>query len=419
MPLARIITLYPEHAGDIAQQLKLQGFSVELAGPDEIHLPPADLEIDLEICNPAQALERASHLAGELGADVMVASGALDWVAEPAAVAHVELQPAAMAEIQAGPQAPPMQTIIAQSTEAQSTEEDLSHELPSHNPHFAPNLGMQLRESLSELSLAAADLRKRLVELLRTAAGSTRSRMAMARANLASVAESLTARAHEYQERMKQKAAEYQEGREGRRLEVVSHQSEAQQQNASLQAAGQKQEPEQGEQREDAAAAAASQQALPARPVRKQLRRSTSESAQRTPLQLRGIFTGALAASALFVAGMVLANVHPQSPLPASITQRPGEQHVPFGAVIVQGAPAQPKVNVVQPQSVPAQAAMKPPAIEKRKPHPYRANNRRARQRADDITADDVVVRHFPGPMSRPVQPAQQAKLKRYSDLDK
>lgn len=414
MPLARIITLFPAHASHLAQQLQLQGFSVELASPDEVHLPPADLEIDFEICNPAQVLKRVSRRAAELGADVMVASGALDWVGEPAEVTHAELQPAAMTEIQAGPQAPPMQTINAQSTEVQSTEEDLSHELPSYNPHFAANLGTQLRESLSDLGPAAEDLRKQMVELLRNAVESTRSRMAMARTNLASVTESLASRAHEYHERTKQKAAEAQADRERLRLEIANRQTEAQQQDATLQAEAQNQETELGEQREAAALAAASQQPPPVRSARSQFRWSPGARVQRTPPQLRGIFIGALAASALFVAGMVLANVHPKSPLPASMTQGSGEQHVPFGAVIVQGAPAQPKVNVIQPQSVAAQAPLKPLTINKRKPHPYRS-----REGDDDVTTDDVVIRHFPAPTIRRVQQAQQVKLKRYSDMDK
>ena len=45
MPLARIITSHPEHTTAISRKLQQQGFSVELARPEDQHLPPADLEI--------------------------------------------------------------------------------------------------------------------------------------------------------------------------------------------------------------------------------------------------------------------------------------------------------------------------------------------------------------------------------------
>jgi hypothetical protein len=137
-------------------------------------------------------------------------------------------------------------------------------------------------------------------------------------------------------------------------------------------------------------------------------------------LQLRGIFTGAAAASALFIVGMVLANVHQQSPLPASMTHTSIEQHVPFGAIIVQGTPAQSKVTVAQPKIVTPPPQPQPRESSQttghKKPHPYQ-RRAAARDSDNDVTVDDVTVRHFPAaPTRRPIQ--QQAKFKRYSDLD-
>jgi len=405
MPLARIVTRYPEHASDFAQQLQLQGFSVELADPDEIDLSPADLEIDFEICNPAQV--------AELGADVVLASGALDLAAKSSADAPLELTPAALEDAPQAMQPAAVQAIDTQFPEAPPTEETLPHELPAYNTHFASNLGTQLRESLSDLGMAAMEIRKRLSAHLRAAADSVSSRMAVAKANL-------TSAAHEYQERMKQKAAEAQAERDRRPMEAASLQAE--EQSANLQTEGQSQELQQEKQRE--LAAAAIPQPLPARPPAASARRPAWMQAQRPPLQLRGIFTGAAAASILFVIGMVLANIHPQSPLPAGMTQGPVEQHVPFGAVIVQGRPAQPRVNVAQPPpKAPAPATLKPqeriPTVNQSKPHPYHAKNRSAHASDDDGTADDVVVRHYPARVTKPVQQAQQVKLKRYSDMDR
>jgi hypothetical protein len=392
MPLARIITGYPEHIADLSQQLQREGFSVEVAAPDQIHLQPADLEIDFAICNPAEVLQQAARRATELRADVVVASGVLELATQPAVVAPVELEPTKVVEIQAQPQptqAVPVQAAPIEVIPVQSAEEEFSHELPAYNPHFAVNLGTQLRESLSDLGVAAAELSKRLVEHLRTAAASIRSRMAAAKANRAFVAESL-----------------------------AGQHAEAQEQSANLLA--EQQEPELEKQRELAASAASQQQLpLPAS-ASAPVRRPKMAHVRRTQLQLRGIFTGAAAASVLFIVGIVLANLHPQHPLPASMTQTSVEQHVPFGAIIVQGTSAKPAANVPQPKIVPPHANLQPRVNSQtpapKKPHPYRTRLA-AHENEDDVTADDVVVRHFPAQVRRP--PAQQqAKLRRYSDLN-
>ena len=85
MPLARIFTRNPERTADLSTQLKQQGYSVEVARPDQANLAPADLEIEFEICERADVLDRAADLATELGADVAVAPGVLQMPPKPAA----------------------------------------------------------------------------------------------------------------------------------------------------------------------------------------------------------------------------------------------------------------------------------------------------------------------------------------------
>ena len=75
MPLARILTRNPERTAGLSSQLKQQGYSVEVARPDQTNLAPADLEIEFEVCERADVLDRAADLATELGADVAVAPG--------------------------------------------------------------------------------------------------------------------------------------------------------------------------------------------------------------------------------------------------------------------------------------------------------------------------------------------------------
>lgn len=85
MPLARILTRNPERTADLSSQLKQQGYSVEVARPDQPNLAPADLEIEFEVCERADVLDRAADLANELGADVAVAPGVLQMAPKPAA----------------------------------------------------------------------------------------------------------------------------------------------------------------------------------------------------------------------------------------------------------------------------------------------------------------------------------------------
>src|SRR5437764_6141484 len=94
MPLARIITRFPEYASALSQQLQLEGYSIEVTAPGEIHGRTADLEIDFALCNPAEALQRASRRATELGADIVVASGVLELAMRPDPAAPIEFQPA-------------------------------------------------------------------------------------------------------------------------------------------------------------------------------------------------------------------------------------------------------------------------------------------------------------------------------------
>ncbi len=91
MPLARILTRNPERTADLSSQLREQGYKVEVVRPDQANLAPADLEIEFEMCERADVLDRAADLATELEADIAVAPGILQSAPEPI----VELTPQA------------------------------------------------------------------------------------------------------------------------------------------------------------------------------------------------------------------------------------------------------------------------------------------------------------------------------------
>jgi hypothetical protein len=77
MPLARILTAFPERAESLAQQLREKGYTVEFLSPEKAGMLRADLEIDFEICDQKVVLRRAAELANKLHADIAVSPEAL------------------------------------------------------------------------------------------------------------------------------------------------------------------------------------------------------------------------------------------------------------------------------------------------------------------------------------------------------
>ncbi|HLW54919.1 MAG TPA: hypothetical protein VKW06_18935 [Candidatus Angelobacter sp.] len=77
MALARIFTDSPEQASALIQDLERQGYQIEVLRPHDSPNGAADLEIQYELCETSEALERAEKLAAQLNADVAVESGVL------------------------------------------------------------------------------------------------------------------------------------------------------------------------------------------------------------------------------------------------------------------------------------------------------------------------------------------------------
>jgi hypothetical protein len=119
MPLARILTRNPERAAALSSELKQQGYKVEITVPDQPDLAPADLEIEFELCERADVLDRAANLASELGADVAVAPGVL----RPAAQPKVEVNTQQTSE-------PFIKTVLEPKQPSQKPE------LPAQQPHI-------------------------------------------------------------------------------------------------------------------------------------------------------------------------------------------------------------------------------------------------------------------------------------------
>jgi len=421
MPLARILTLRPDEVNGLFEQLHQLGFDVEVASPHERNLAPADLEIEFAICDQQQVLGRASAIAAQLQADVVVFPGSLpptpkSMVFEEAPVAlhaPVELQvPDERTEVpeQPGPELEPVVTSAAVEALGE----------PAQRIAWSVKFAEGLRKSRRQIGAAAAVLATRLHS------GFVRLRPALAnlimkfKDTTSAAGSAFADRTREYQERMKTRAAQAQALRAQRLAEMERLRLEAREQVVALERVRM--------------AAEAEHQNLQRLDAEQPVREREVKDARPQILQLRGVFAGAAAAAALFIVGILLANFHARAPLPPTLTGGSVQQQVPFGPATVKGAPGVtlspgvPKSLAETARAARPASATAPPSV--RKPEPavritrtaaqdpgWRHFRKRSSGEHDDGTADDVVVRHF-APLRKPVtQTAQrQAGIKRYSD---
>jgi hypothetical protein len=445
MPLARILTFHPEDAAALSQQLERLGFDVEVANPSQEQFARTDLEIEFAICEQHQVLARAAAIAAQLGAEVVVFPGAIPPLPEPTRV---------VAEVPVPISAP--REILDQPREAEprhgQREFDMS-QLPAGT--WFTSTGKKLRKIGKQAATGCSILTRGLlsgIERLRLVIGSG---LAKLKTGVFTAAGSIAERTRGYQQRVKLRAAEARPAQkqgytelEGQRAGTLGQESrEAEHVAATYQQQLQTHEAERerrlaemdrlrAEAREQVAALERAR--LAAETEQQRLQQYSEPSARRRrelrpqASQLRGVLTGAVAASLLFIVGMLLANFHPSTPLPVSITNSSIEQQRPFGATTVRGTPGVTLGGAKSRRPAPGNRAGQPvpSAAPLAKPQPLpssapvvrpKAPRHRFRQRPktaqDNVTADDVVVRHYPSqqkPIARNTQ--QQAGLKHYSD---
>lgn len=137
MPLARILTRFPEQADALSQELRQHGYTVEFSTPELAGKSPADLEIDFEICAEPDALSRASELADQIHADVAVSPGILDKpVVERTEAAQLEQPEPVERPDNVLPFVSPAQSRQPEITQEEVEAEILSHEanIPESSP---------------------------------------------------------------------------------------------------------------------------------------------------------------------------------------------------------------------------------------------------------------------------------------------
>src|SRR5262245_17539923 len=85
MPLARIITRFPESSRSLVTELKARGFDVETIPPEASPSELSDLELTVEECSVEEALRRATQ-SGGAESSVFIASEAITPEMAPIAV---------------------------------------------------------------------------------------------------------------------------------------------------------------------------------------------------------------------------------------------------------------------------------------------------------------------------------------------
>jgi hypothetical protein len=464
MPLARILTINPEGAAAFSLELQQMGFQVEVVNPNDQYLCPADLEIELAICDQQQVLGRAAAIAAQLQAEVVVFPGAIPPLPRPVA-AELASEPADLTEVEASADVPgtimeiPIQrqpepvSHLMESALSTSAQEEAAGPTASAFSALAERLRNRLQQFRSAVASGLARLTTAASSTGSTVAGQARDLQERLRLSLA---QAHAAREQRLAERKKlqleaaQRASELERKRR-KELEVAAaaRQVELQRVQAEKEKRFAEMERVRVEASEQAAALERARLAVQAQDVQDQdkdakdrdrdqpsqyqkpprpARQKPAQAAGARKGQLRGAFAGAVAASFLFLVGMVLANFRSIIPLSRSLTNGSVEQQVPFGPTTVHGTPGVTVGGTSTPKPVRAVATRPQETTQQVKPHPGQNSKPVTQQksqwhhfqrstREDDAgTADDVVVRHYAAPR-KPVQAAQQqARLKRYSD---
>jgi hypothetical protein len=295
MPLARIFTRHPERTAALSGQLQEQGYRVEVVNPNQAHLAPADLEIEFEVCERADVLDRAANLATELHADVAVAPGILQFTPKPAASPSMPIpepvsSAAAKPEISVNAENDrerEFESVFSSATDTASSQAESSEiiEIPISEPEPLPPVAfvedvaaakiepIPLVEKQKERQVmppvafadtaksadpvpylsqltpfstpvhqekpaeAQAELPNRSKKILEGGAGIAARVLAGAQALASSTSETVRGQMDEYKIQAEIRAAEARAAREARLLDLEQRKAEAQQRAAELEAA--------------------------------------------------------------------------------------------------------------------------------------------------------------------------------------
>ncbi len=402
MALARIFSRSPEQTAVLSQQLQQQGYTVEVLSPDDAPATLADLEIQLEACDPADVLRRATELAARLQCDIAVAPGALQaglsLAQAPVTPAAEEPMPVALP---AG-QAAAVETAAPLPAPSAAMETHQLDEAPEERNLGKSNLGKS-NDAEEGASVATPSVLPR-------AARSLGARLAICAATANELLAVCGAQFRESRERARIGLAEAQAMREERLLNLTCRRADAQRHALELKAGRQavaaylrrlqQEDP-------DAFANAHSPVFPDAAPVTKPSSFSWTMVKRIRFRKWEAALAGAVFASALLGIGLAVASFHARPTLSANrgVTLQP--------ATVAPQNPAPKPVSPQRPSPAVHKITLKP-AAQARRTQP-KTTQPKPPQRNQDLLARDVVVRHFPPP--KPTPHTQADGWKHFSDI--
>jgi hypothetical protein len=145
MSLARILTLHPDDAASLIQQLERLGFAVEVASPNQQDLDPADLEIEFAVCDQQQVIARAGAIANQLQAEIVVFPGSIPPVPKPLPIS--EQLAAGVPKEECTPQEEPVEPVPSPELVPQFQAEDSRASLPELAGVWLDGLSEKVRRS--------------------------------------------------------------------------------------------------------------------------------------------------------------------------------------------------------------------------------------------------------------------------------
>ena len=372
MALARIFSRYPDQTTTLSQQLQQQGYRVEVLSPDQAPTTVADLEIQLEVCDPVDVLRRAAELATRLRADIVIAPGALP----SSAPKRVEEEPA--------PAEPFSATVEVTASIEEAVPPVALETEPPRDAAAAPDpsrLWRAARGSGTALAICLAGAE----EFLTSAGAAFRERLEEARAL----------------------ASEARANRRERLLELTRRRAEAQQQAVSLE----------NSRRALSGYLSQLQRSYPEESPRGGVKfsvviESLLHGLQATIQRLNvkrwaAVLAGVASAIGLFALGMALASLHSSSPSPDTSAGTTGSSGVTLQGqqvkpvTLERPSPAVRKATV--PQTAPRTAARRTAANVRPRTTPQR-----------NMVASDVTVRRYPA--AKPAPSPQSNEWKHFSD---
>jgi hypothetical protein len=433
MPVARIITSTPADCEELRRQLTAAGYSVKLAAPDE-EFDDADIVVAAANVHTDYALQYASELAVEAGADVIVAPGVVAGSSVPA--------PRGEERIPAKPQyksdAPATGVLLSTAQEFKSAIAEGGQSIRETLGGYTVRLrqGWESRKQQRAIDAEQKRLEREQREYERQQREfALRQQRAAAEAQMAAERERLRLQRAAEEQRLRREQEERRAALEAERarLAAEAERARAEQERVAREAAWVAQPTPAPAMPPEAPIAVAPVAAVPVTPPlpvarpRAPVRRAVPRpraTIRRTSRRDQRFQRAALFASVVALLAMlgfaIAMNIHPGAPIPHSMVQNPVQEKSPFGAASITPATSSAKPAPVQAVSHTALPQRDATPATTAKPSPGKKPAAARRRASNNYVAEDEVVIHHYGttPAKHPPATQTRAGVPKYTDQD-